>query len=175
MAITVVGGVGFGEGQPTSLLGMGQPVSVTQKPSATAGRVRFELNRSLTGQGHERYTAAVVSRTGKPSDVLANRFFETGNVNAVHVYGNMITVDVKPGSSGDSLIKVVEDLYQYWTPGKVPPTEEELMAQAPKSEASSAAPSADGSPAVSSAASKIPAALLARSQAALAKARAKQG
>jgi hypothetical protein len=61
---------------------MGQPVSVTQKPSITPGRVRFELNRSLTGQGHERYTAAVTSRTGKPSDVLANRFFETGTVSA---------------------------------------------------------------------------------------------
>jgi hypothetical protein len=154
---------------------MGQPVSVTQKPSVTPGRVRFELNRSLTGQGHERYTSPVASRTGKPSDVLANRFFETGTVSAVHVYGNMITVDVKPGSSSDSLIKVVEDLYQYWTPGKVPPSEEELMTQAPKSEAPAAAPSADGSPAPSAAASKIPAALLARSQAALAKARAKQG
>ena len=107
--------------------------------------------------------------------MLANRFFATGNVSAVHVYGNMITVDVKPGSSSDSLIKVVEDLYQYWTPGKVPPSEEELIAQARKSEAPAAAPSADGSPAVSSAASKIPAALLARSQAALAKARANQG
>lgn len=154
---------------------MGQPVAVTQKPSTTPGRVRFELNRSLTGQGHERYTATVASRTGKPADVLANRLFATGNVSAVHVYGNMITVDVKPGSQGDSLVKVVEDLYQYWTPGKVPPTEEELMAQVPKSEASAATPAADGSPAASAAASKIPAALLARSQAALAKARAKQG
>jgi len=174
MAPTVVAGVGLGEGQPTSLLGMGQPVSVTQQPSATPGRVRFELNRSLTGQGHERYTSAVASRTGKPSDVLANRFFETGTVSAVHVYGNMITVDVKPGSSSDSLIKVVEDLYQYWTPGKVPPSEEELMAQAPKSEVT-AAPLAEGSPSAGVVDSRIPAALLARSQAALAKARAKQG
>ena len=87
----------------------------------------------------------------------------------------MITVDVKPGSSSDSLIKVVEDLYQYWTPGKVPPSEEELMAQAPKSEVATAAPSADGSPSAGVVDSRIPAALLARSQAALAKARAKQG
>jgi hypothetical protein len=154
---------------------MGQPVSVIQQPSSTPGRVRFELNRSLTGQGHERYTAAVASRTGKPSDVLANRLFATGDVSAVHVFGNMITVDVKTGSGNDSLIKVIEDLYQYWTPGKLPPSEEELMAQAPKSEVATAAPSADGSPSAGVVDSRIPAALLARSQAALAKARAKQG
>jgi hypothetical protein len=154
---------------------MGQPVSVIQQPSSTPGRVRFELNRSLTGQGHERYEGIVTSRTGKPADVLANRLFATGDVSAVHVYGNMITVDVKTGSGNDSLIKVIEDLYQYWTPGKLPPSEEELMAQAPKSEVATAAPSADGSPSAGVVDSRIPAALLARSQAALAKARAKQG
>ena len=154
---------------------MGQPVSVTQKPSTIPGRVRFELNRSLTGQGHERYTATVASRTGKPADVLANRLFATGNVSAVHVYGNMITLDVTPSASEAALQTAVEDMYQYWTPGKVPPTEEELMAQVPKS----AAPVATGDAgAVASSdpnLAKIPPALLARSQAALAKARAKQG
>ena len=154
---------------------MGQPVAVVQKPSATPGRVRFEINRTLTGQGHERYSNISAATGVKPSDVLAQRLFATGKVSAVHVYSNVITVDVADGASNDGLAKVVEDLYQYWTPGKVPPSEEELIAQAPKSEASAAAPSADGSPAVSSAASKIPAALLARSQAALAKARANQG
>jgi hypothetical protein len=73
------------------------------------------------------------------------------------------------------LLAAVEDMYQFWTPGKTPPTEEELMAQVPKS----AAPVASGDSSAPASSdpnlAKIPPALLARSQAALAKARAKQG
>ncbi len=155
---------------------MGQPVAVVQKPSATPGRMRFEINRSLTGQGHERY-ASVAAATGvKPADVLAQRLFATGKVSAVHVYSNVITVDVTDGASNDGLAKVVEDLYQYWKPGMAPKSTEELLAMVPKSaEAPSASTSdASGAP-VSAAASKIPAVLLARSQAALAKAQSAKG
>ena len=154
---------------------MGQPVATKKLPSATAGRVRFEINRSLTGQGHERYESAEDARGSKPADVLARRLFATGAVTAVHVYGNMITLSVTPSANESALFNAVEDLYQYWTPGKVPPTEEELMAQVPKS--ATPAPSGDaGAPASSDPnLAKIPPALLARSQAALAKARAKQG
>ena len=154
---------------------MGQPVATKKVPSATPGRVRFEINRSLTGQGHEHYASATDARGTKPADVLARRLFATGAVTSVHVYGNMITLDVTPSASEAALQTAVEDMYQYWTPGKVPPTEEELMAQVPKS----AAPVATGDAgAVASSdpnLAKIPPALLARSQAALAKARAKQG
>jgi hypothetical protein len=129
---------------------MGQPVAVVQKPSATPGRVRFEINRTLTGQGHERYSSISAATGVKPSDVLAQRLFATGKVSAVHVYSNVITVDVADGASNDGLAKVVEDLYQYWKPG-----------MAPKS--------------LSAAASKIPVLLLVRSQAALAKAKANKG
>jgi hypothetical protein len=154
---------------------MGQPVATKKLPSATAGRVRFEINRSLTGQGHERYESAEDARGSKPADVLARRLFATGAVTAVHVYGNMITLSVTPSANESALFNAVEDLYQYWTPGKVPPTEEELMAQVPKSAAP--APSGDAGASASSDPNlaKIPPALLARSQAALAKARAKQG
>jgi len=146
---------------------MGQPVAVVQKPSATPGRVRFEINRSLTGQGHERYSSVTAATGVKPSDVLAQRLFATGKVSAVHVYSNVITVDVADGAS---------NLYQYWKPGMAPKSTEELLAMVPKSAESAAQPTADasGTP-LSAAASKIPVLLLVRSQAALAKAKANKG
>ena len=154
---------------------MGQPVATKKLPSATPGRVRFEINRSLTGQGHEHYSSAGDARGSKPADVLARRLFATGAVTAVHVYGNMITLDVTSSANDTALLAAVEDMYQYWTPGKTPPTEEELKAQVPKS----AAPVASGDSSAPASSdpnlAKIPPALLARSQAALAKARAKQG
>ena len=155
---------------------MGQPVAVVQKPSATPGRVRFEINRSLTGQGHERYSSVTAATGVKPADVLAQRLFATGKVSAVHVYSNVITVDVTNGASNDGLAKVVEDLYQYWKPGMTPKSTEELLAMVPKSAESAAQPTADasGTP-LSAAASKIPVLLLVRSQAALAKAKANKG
>jgi hypothetical protein len=155
---------------------MGQPVAVVQKPSATPGRVRFEINRSLTGQGHERYSSVTAATGVKPADVLAQRLFATGKVSAVHVYSNVITVDVTEGASNDGLAKVVEDLYQYWKPGMAPKSTEELLAMVPKSAETVAQPTADasGTP-LSAAASKIPTLLLVRSQAALAKAKANKG
>ena len=121
------------EGEPTSLWGMGQPVSVIQKPTATPGRIRFEINRSLTGMGHERYTDGASATGTKPADVLAQRMFATGKVSSVHVFGNMITVDVIEGASNNGLSTIVEDLYQYWKPGMEPPSIEELMSKVPKS------------------------------------------
>jgi len=154
---------------------MGQPVAVTTKPSPTPGRARFELNRSLTGMGHERYTDAAQAKGPKPADELARRLFATGSVSAVHVFGSMVTVDLASGTSADRLVPVIEHLYQYWKPGMQPPSEAELMAQAPKSEAPAAPATGGGDAAANPDLAKIPAALLARSQAALAKARAKQG
>jgi hypothetical protein len=152
---------------------MGQPVSVIQKPTATPGRIRFEINRSLTGMGHEHYVDGASATGNKPADVLAQRMFATGQVSSVHVFGNMITVDVIDGASNNGLSTIVEDLYQYWKPGMAPPSVEELMSQVPKSAESAAAAVVDaGGAPLSADASKIPAALLARSQAALAKARA---
>jgi hypothetical protein len=85
----------------------------------------------------------------------------------------MITVDVAEGASNSGLATIVEDLYQYWKPGMQPPSIEELMSKVPKSaEPEAAAPTESGGAPLSAEASKIPAALLARSQAALAKARA---
>lgn len=161
------------EGEPTSLWGMGQPVSVIQKPSATPGRIRFEINRSLTGSGHEHYTNGAPPTGTKPADVLAQRMFATGTVASVHVFGNIITVDMIDGASSTGLFTIVEDLYQYWKPGMEPPSIEELLSKVPKSAEPLAQLTTDaGGAPLSAEASKIPAVLLARSQAALAKARA---
>ena len=98
---------------------MGQPVAVTVKQSAEAGRVRFELNRSLTGQGHEFYESKP-DREETFGAVLAARLFETGKVRAVHVYSSVVTVDMVPGIKSSDLTQIITDLYQYWKPGMVP-------------------------------------------------------
>ena len=154
---------------------MGQPVAVTPKPSPTPGRARFELNRSLTGMGHERYASRDEARAGTPAAELARRLFDTGDVRSVHVFGSVVTVDLVPGAEAERLVPVIEHLYQYWKPGMHPPSDDELMAQAPKSESGTTPVTAESDTAVNTNLAKIPAALLARSQAALAKARAKAG
>ena len=73
---------------------MGQLVAVTEKPSSTRGVVRFEINRSLSGMGHEHFASAADAWGNTPSDELARRMFATEQVDAVHVYGNIITVDI---------------------------------------------------------------------------------
>lgn len=98
---------------------MGQPVAVTMKRTTEPNRVRFELNRSLTGQGHESYHVAP-ERTETFGAVLAQRLFAAGVVTAVHVYSSVVTVDVVPGTSPDVLSPIIVDLYQYWKPGMVP-------------------------------------------------------
>lgn len=98
---------------------MGQPVAVAVKQSADPGRVRLELNRSLTGQGHEYYDATP-ARCETFGAVLAERLFATGKVRAVHVMSSVVTIDLVPGAGVESLVGIVTDLYQYWKPGMVP-------------------------------------------------------
>ncbi|NDB05991.1 MAG: hypothetical protein EBX95_09655 [Acidimicrobiia bacterium] len=77
---------------------MGQPVVVVEKPSRRPGIVRFEANRSLSGMGHDRFTAddasGLFARANTPSAELARRLFATGRVAGVHVYQNVVTVDL---------------------------------------------------------------------------------
>ncbi len=109
---------------------MGQPISVVEKPTATAGIVRFEINRSLTGMGHERYRSLAEATGHRPPDELARRLFERGGVDAVHVFSNIITVDLAQGSDGSGLLQVIENLFIHYRPGVLPPTDEELTAEA---------------------------------------------
>ena len=89
---------------------MGQLVAVTEKPSSTRGVVRFEINRSLSGMGHEHFGSVEDAWGNTPSDELARRFFATGQVAGVHVYGNIITVDLLKGHDSEGLAEVLLSL-----------------------------------------------------------------
>jgi hypothetical protein len=99
---------------------MGQPITVTEKATSQPGVVRLDLNRSLTGMGHERYRSAADAVGDRPPDLLARRLFEHGGVDAVHIYSNVITIDLSKGSTGAGLRDVVEDLFIHYTEGVQP-------------------------------------------------------
>ena len=142
---------------------MGQLVAVEQKAGGASTIVRFETNRSLTGMGHERFTSAAEAKGPRPAAVIARRFFEAGHVSWVHVYGNCITASLEAGASQASLNEIVRDLYQYWKPGMVPPTLEELLASMP-TEAAPAASSGGDSAAPAGEDPRIPPHLFERSR-----------
>ena len=145
---------------------MGQPVAVIEKPSITPGVVRFELNRSLTGMGHERYASLAQATGNTPGAVLARRLFETGRVGAVHVYANIVTVDLAKGFSSEGLAEVVQDLYVYYRPGVEPPSIESLMAAVEAPEASAAPTGGGDGDAMAGVDPRVPPHLIERSRAA---------
>ena len=152
---------------------MGQPVAVEQKAGGSAAVIRIETNRSLTGMGHERFTGIDEAKGSRPAAVVARRMFESGQVTWVHVYGNMLTAGVVPGADTAAIDTIVRDLYQYWKPGMVPPSAEELAAQVPAEAApAAAAPSGEGGPALDP---RVPAHIWERSRNGLEKWKAKQG
>jgi len=146
---------------------MGQPVAVVSKPSRTPGILRFEANRSLTGMGHVRYRSTDRITGNVPSDELARRFFATGQVDSIHIYANMITVDLAKGFTGEGLEEIVADLFIHYRDGVMPAQFEEAP-EASEEAAAPAAPTEGGgdAPALSAEAQKIPANLLERSRAA---------
>ena len=107
---------------------MGQPITVVQKRSHRPGVVRFEINRPLTGMGHERYLAGQAIDGQRPPDELARRLLERGGIDAVHIYDNMITIDLAKGSSDEGLVDVVRELFLYYrepsAPGQEPRVDE---------------------------------------------------
>jgi hypothetical protein len=95
---------------------MGQPINVVEKPSRTPGIARFEINRSLTGMGHERYPSAEAIVDNRAVDELARRLFATGGVAWVHVNGSVITVALADGWAGEQLLDVIRGLYIHYPP-----------------------------------------------------------
>ena len=154
---------------------MGQLVAVTEKPSSTPGVVRFEINRTLSGQGHERFRSVLDAHGNTPSDELARRLFGTGQVAGVHVYSNIITVDLEKGFDSAGLSDLVRDMYTYWKPGVEPPSLADLQPAEPA--AAEAAPSGGGGgdDALSAVAQLVPMHLLQRGKAAREKWNAKSG
>jgi len=96
---------------------MGQLITVSRKPSIRTDVAIFELNRSLTGMGHERYTSVAGIVRARPVDELARRLFEAGGVDGVHIYSNMVTVNLSPGGSADGMEEIIHGLFTYYREG----------------------------------------------------------
>lgn len=112
---------------------MGQSVNVVAKHSSNPEILRFEINRSLTGMGHERYRSLDDIVLDRPVDRLARRLLEHGGVDGVHVNSSMITVDLAGGYVGDGLQQIIEDLFRFYpdAPGADEPTTEVAAEDAP--------------------------------------------
>ena len=145
-------------------------VSVVEKRSSTPGIVRFEANRTLTGQGHERFTSEGDAIGPRPAAELARRLFATGQIDGLHVYSNIVTVNLRRGFAGDGLYDIVRELYQYWKPGMEPAV---FVSEAPAEVA--AVDGADGGTGPSAYEQLVPEVLRERSSAALAKWKAEHG
>lgn len=109
------------------LAAVGQPVTFLRTTSPRPGIIRFELNRSLTGMGHERYRAGDEIAGTRTVDELARRLIATGKVKAVHVYASMVTAELN-SSDGSDLGAVIAGLHTYYGPGVEIPSDEELVA-----------------------------------------------
>jgi hypothetical protein len=153
---------------------MGQPVAVVEKPSTTPGVVRFQLNRSLTGSGHEHFRTPDDAIGPRPAAVLARRLFDTQQVDSVHMFSNIVTVDLRKGHDGGELAGVMRDLYKYWLPGVEPPVFDDEAPAEETSGGSSDGAAASGEAELSEAAKRVPPHLLDRSRAARERWKAKQ-
>ena len=110
---------------------MGQPITVVEKRSHRPGVVRFEINRPLTGMGHERYLAGQTIDGNRPPDELARRLFARGGIDTVHIYDNMITLDLAKGASDDGLSDVIRELFLYYREPSAPEQEPRVDEGAP--------------------------------------------
>ena len=93
---------------------MGQPITVTEKRVATSDVARFDLNRSLTGMGHERYRAGQEIIGHRPADELARRLLAQPGVESVHIYSNVVTVHLQPGASAPGLGEIIHELFVHY-------------------------------------------------------------
>ena len=96
---------------------MGQPVTVIERHARRGGVVRFELNRCITGTGHEIYRAGDVIIGERPADVLARRLLERGGIDTVSINSSVVTVDLAKGGHSEGLKEIIENLYTYYLPG----------------------------------------------------------
>ncbi|MEX2626212.1 MAG: hypothetical protein WD225_04975 [Ilumatobacteraceae bacterium] len=154
---------------------MGQPVAVVEKPSTTPGVVRLELNRSLTGMGHEHFRSPTDAIGPRPAAELARRLFATDRVDAVHAYSNMVTVELRTGADAAGFTDIVRDLYKYWLPGVEPPTFDDPPADDTDSGSGSSDAGGEADAELSEAAKRVPGHLLERSRVARERWKAKQG
>lgn len=137
---------------------MGEIVNVIERPSARPGIVRFQTNRALSGMGHERFVAGQPIEDDRPVDELARRILARGGVAAVHINGNVITVDLEKGYDADGIAEIIQGLYTFYTATPADPAPDataadseghgEIVAEgedAPKEAGADDAPGAAGS------------------------------
>ena len=142
--------------------------ALTRNEIATldASIVRFELNRTLTGSGHEHFTSSADAVGPRPAAELARRLFGTGRVGGVHLFSNIVTVDLAKGYTSDGLSDIVRDLYQYWKPGMTPPEFEDVAPDEPAVAVAAGDSGGGAADPWAEAAKKVPVHLLDRSRAA---------
>ena len=99
---------------------MGQPVTVLVKPTSRPEVIRFEINRSLTGMAGERYRRGDDVDGARPVDELARRLLAEEGVEALHMNGNVITVEVDRADAEAGLRTVIEELFLYYREGTAP-------------------------------------------------------
>lgn len=145
---------------------MGQQVAVTRLPSRP-GVVRFETNRNFTGMGHESFKALSDATGNRPVDVMARLLLDSGKVDAVHIYNNIVNVDVRKGYDDTGLDGLIANMYQYWTPGKEIPSFDAPADEAPAASAAGGGDTGGAGP--SPYEQRVPQALRDRSAAALAR------
>ena len=145
---------------------MGQQVAVVERPSTNPGVIRFEANRTLTGMGHEVFRSLDDAIGPRPAAMLARTLLSSGKVTAVHMYSNMITVDLANPTDSSGIGDMVRDMYQYWKPGMEMPVFEDPVAD--PDAAPTAAPAGATGPEAAYL-SLVPPVLVDRSRAAMAK------
>ena len=96
---------------------MGQPITVAEKPSSNPAILRFETNRPLSGMGHERYESPPSELRQRPVDELARRLFAVPGVRGVHVYSNMVTVDLALSAKPEGIEDIIHGLFTYYREG----------------------------------------------------------
>ncbi|MDE0268399.1 MAG: hypothetical protein OXI96_05095 [Acidimicrobiaceae bacterium] len=114
---------------------MGQQVKFLGTSSPRPGIVRFELNRTITGMGHEYYVKDDEITGDRASDRLAGRLLDTGKLRTVHIYGSVVTaelVDAQTASLNDdteqALKEAISSLYTHYLPDVAVPSDEEVSA-----------------------------------------------
>ncbi len=96
---------------------MGQPVTVVQKSTSRPDVVRFELNRSITGMEPFRFRSGDEIEGDSPPEEAARRLLAHPGVEGVHVYSNVITVDLGSGVPAEGLVEDLEGLFTYYREG----------------------------------------------------------
>ena len=108
---------------------MGQLVTFLRSSSSRPGIVRFELNRTLTGMGHERYYVDREIIGDRPVDDLARRLLATGKLNSVHIHGSVVTGELAVADES-GISEAITSLFTYYVPGVEIPSDDELTAAA---------------------------------------------